>query len=271
MPKHAASASAPIATFVASLVAALLIALTPPSAAAAHPLRIVELFQSRDCANCPAAQANLDALAGHGDVLALSYPVSFRAAAQWPAAQVRPEFVARHIAYAAATGVGEVATPQMVLNGRLALRGSDAAEVAVMIRNATTIEGRQRLRANADRLLVSGTRLPGRPLDIWLIGFDRRPNPGLGHGEVDSQAYRNIVTRIERLGIWRGTRLALRLPRPSGDDPGNGRAVLLQQPDAGPILAAIELADTASPPPAAAAAPRLPPAARGRGAARRRG
>ncbi len=229
-------------TFAALLAAGLLTA----SAATAQPLRVVELFQSRDCANCPAAQTNLDALAGHDDVLALSYPVSFRAPADWAAAAVRGEFIDRHTAYAAATGVGEVATPQMVLNGRLALRGKDASEVAVVLRDATPIESQPRLRLVGRRLLVAGPARPPRPLDIWLVRFNRAPQPRFGHGKDDTASYRNIVESIERVGLWRGAEMALALPR-AGE---TGSAVLLQERDAGPILAVIEVDASPRPTPA---------------------
>ncbi|KPF78675.1 hypothetical protein IP88_03200, partial [alpha proteobacterium AAP81b] len=219
------------------LAATIAIAATPPP-----PAQVVELFQSKDCPACPAARTNLDALAARADVLALSYPVSFRAAAEWGTA--RAEFMRRQSDYVAATGAGEVATPQMILNGRLAFVGSDAGEVAVTMARATALEAAPRLVRQGASVVVTGgspggasARGAGGPLDLWLVEFS--PQEVGEASRAEGATHRNVVRDIRRLARWSGGPLRVALPAVAGD---RGAAVLLQQAGLGAIVAALEVA-----------------------------
>ncbi len=225
--------SAPVLARTLALLAGLMTAW--PGPAAALPLQVVELFQSRDCPACPAARTNLDAIAERADMLALSWPVSFRAPADWSAAGARAEFMQRQADYVAATGVGEIATPQMIFNGRLVLAGNDAAQVAVALRHATPLEARPRLALRDNAVEVSG-RPPLAPMDIWLVEYSR-----VAVGErsnAEPAVHRNLVRSVRRLARWSGGTLRLALPRPAA---GRSGAVLLQQAGMGAIVAALEV------------------------------
>lgn len=202
----------------------------PP--AEASPSRVVELFESRDCPACPAARTNLDALARRADVLALSYPVSFRAPAEWPAAGVRPEFLRRQADYVVATGAGEVATPQLVLNGRLLVPGNDAAELAVLLQYATPLEARPQLRQVGDVVLLGGQPPRHETMDVWLVEY----SPQVAGKDA---VHRNVVRRLVRLAAWSGGPLRLAVPRAPV---GRALALLVQHQDRGAIAAALELA-----------------------------
>jgi hypothetical protein len=221
------------------LVIALSLAGNGP--AGARPIKVVELFQSKDCAACPDAQTNLNALADHADILALSYPVSFRDPSEWRAAEARPEFMARQAAYAEAIGTGGVATPQMILNGRLAFPGNAAGEVAVTLKDATALEARPRLSLAARNIVVSGPPRPRTAVEIWLIGYSREAaEPGIGRrrGGEPLALHRNIVRSISRIGQWRGGETRIALP---AIGPGLAHAIVLQQQGMGPIFAAVDV------------------------------
>lgn len=217
-----------------SAALALLVALTGGGAtpARAEPTRVVELFESRDCPACPAARTNLDALARRADVLALSYPVSFRAPAEWAAAGVRPEFVRRQADYVVATGAAEVATPQLVLNGRLLVPGNDPAELAVLLKYATPLEVPLRLRQVGPAVLLDGQPPRRAAMDIWLVAY----SPQVASRDA---VHRNIVRRLIRLASWAGGPLRLAVP-PVGA--GEAAALLVQHQARGAIVAALELA-----------------------------
>ena len=83
----------------------LLVALSPPgfAADAAHPT-VVELFQSQGCSSCPPAAANVMAISGRPDVLALSFAVDYWDRLGWKDTFSRPAWTARQYAYAHAMG-----------------------------------------------------------------------------------------------------------------------------------------------------------------------
>lgn len=233
--RHISARRAPARCLARSLALLAGVMLPWSGAARPAPVQVVELFQSRDCPACPAARTNLDAIAERADMLALSWPVSFRPPADWSAAGARAEFMQRQADYVAATGVGEVATPQMILNGRLVLAGNDAAQVAVALRHATPLEARPRLMLRDFGVEVSG-RPPVAPMDVWLVEFSR-----VVVGERSSAepaVHRNLVRGVRRLARWSGGTLRLAMPRPAA---GRSAAVLLQQAGMGAIVAALEV------------------------------
>nr|MBA2467204.1 DUF1223 domain-containing protein [Sphingomonas sp.] len=87
-----------------------------------HPV-VVELFQSQGCSSCPPANANLNAIAGHPDVLALSFAVTYWNGLGWKDTFAHPAFTARQWEYSKAGGRTNVSTPQVIVNGRGVLIG----------------------------------------------------------------------------------------------------------------------------------------------------
>lgn len=221
----------------AALLAFLVAPVVAADAAEARVVKVVELFQSRNCPTCPQAQANLDALTRQADLLALSYPVALFPDPEDKDAQ--PEFLARQRAYVESIGDDGVYTPQMVLNGRLAFPGAEAGRVAATLAHATDIEARPTLAQASGRLEVRGG-VAARRHRLWLVSY--RPLAAGPSGRqarrINPAVARNIVVDIRALGAWSGQRAAFRLPPPLA---GTQRAVLLQEGEAGPILAALEL------------------------------
>ena len=78
---------------------------------------MVELFQSQGCSDCPPANANLNAIADRPDVLALSFAVTYWDQLGWKDTFGSPRWTARQWDYARRARRGEVATPQVVVNG----------------------------------------------------------------------------------------------------------------------------------------------------------
>ncbi len=85
--------------------------------ASTGPSTVVELFTSQGCSSCPAANEFVGAMAEDADKLVLSYGVTYWDYLGWKDSFARPENTIRQRAYARAFGIGNVYTPQIVLNG----------------------------------------------------------------------------------------------------------------------------------------------------------
>jgi len=81
------------------------------------------------------------------------------------------------------------------------------------------------------------------PATVWLACYDRSRSTDVSRGENGGRRLTNynVVREWRRLGNTAGA--LTRLPAPVGPDtPGDGAAILVQQGDTGPILAARTLA-----------------------------
>ena len=102
---------------------------------------VVELFQSQGCSSCPPANANVIALADRPDVLALSFGVTYWDDLGWKDTFATPQYTARQWDYARALRPRNVATPQVVINGRRDVVGNDRGELEPAIRGRPAARG----------------------------------------------------------------------------------------------------------------------------------
>lgn len=200
-------------------------------------LPVVELFQSQGCSSCPPANANVNALiAKRPDVLALSFSVDYWDDLGWKDTFARPAYTARQRDYARGLKHANVATPQVVINGRKDVVGFDARELDRAI--ATTAAPTRGVTLNPNQAMVGAGPAPDRPVDVWLVRYDPRVlNVPIKRGENSGRTlpHRNIVKELTKLGSWRGSPATFALPKAT--DLGLKTAVLVQAPG-GPILAA---------------------------------
>lgn len=207
------------------------------NADAAHPA-VVELYQSQGCSSCPPADANVNAIAGRADILALSFAVTYWDQLGWKDSFGKPAFTARQWDYAHAGGRAEVATPQVIINGRGAVVGSNAAQLAAAIRaNARGADGPSIALAGAT--LVIGKAAAARPATVWLVRYDPRTlSVAIRAGENGGKTlpHRNIVRSLDALGSWTGAPMTFAVP--TATDPNYRSAVLVQEGKGGRIVAA---------------------------------
>ena len=202
-------------------------------------LVVLELFTSEGCSSCPPADALLTELAGRADLLPLAFHVTYWNGLGWKDPYSLDAATMRQHAYAATLGQDTVYTPELVIDGRRGVVGSDRATVAAAVRlashdpSATTVS----LRGDRNGLSVDigGGNGTGT---IWLVGFDHRRQTTVGRGENSGRTLleSNIVRSIRQIGVWSGRSLHLNTEPAAGEEV----AVLLQASD-GHILDAARL------------------------------
>ena len=220
---------------IAGLAALLLAAEPAMGADPAHPT-VVELFQSQGCSSCPPANANLLAISDRPDLLTLSWQVTYWDQLGWRDTFGSPAYTARQWDYARAFNRREGATPEIVVNGRADVVGSDRDELEALIRHADRGDGGPRVDVAGSRVMVSGT---GAHAEVLLVRYD--PNiieVPIRRGENGGRTlpHRNVVREVVLLGGWNGGAATYSLPAPAR--PGLRTAILIQQGPGGPILAA---------------------------------
>jgi hypothetical protein len=216
---------------VISAVLALMVALP---AAAAQPVKVLELFQSQGCSSCPPANANLNAIAGRPDLVALSYGVTYWDYLGWKDSFAKPAFTERQRAYGRSLGHGNVYTPQMVVNGRTDFVGASSREVADELARAKALPGTL-IQVGAGK----ASARPGVAAELWLVGYDpteRQVAVKRGENGGRTLPHRNVVQTLVRLGPADGRELAL-----PAAVAGQSRVLLLQASGTGPILDAVRL------------------------------
>jgi hypothetical protein len=225
-------------TVIGSIVAAagLAAGAMPAMAAdAAHPT-VVELFQSQGCSSCPPANANVMALADRPDVLTLSWQVTYWDQLGWKDTFGSPAYTARQWDYAHAFHRSDVATPEVVVNGRADVIGNRRDELDALIHREDRGEGGPKVSIVGDRVTVAGVGAHGV---VLLVRYD--PNiiqVPIQRGENGGRTlpHRNVVRQVARLGDWSGGSRTFTLP--AAQRPGLKTAVLVQAGPGGPILAA---------------------------------
>jgi hypothetical protein len=219
---------------------ALLLSVAGLSAhAAAKPPVVVELYQSQGCSSCPPADLNVNALADRPDVLALSFAVTYWDQLGWKDTFARDAFTARQYDYAKGFKRSQVATPQVVINGRSDLVGNNRAQLDAAIAKAAPLPG-PALTVSAGKVSIAASAAPAEA-DVWLVRYDPRVQQvAVRRGENAGKTlpHRNIVKELVRLGAWTGKSATFALPAAS--DPNLKTAILVQARRGGPILAAVK-------------------------------
>ena len=245
MPHRPTNLAVVLAT-AAALVAGVALIQTAPShaqpapvATSIHPV-VVELFQSQGCSSCPPAAANINAIAGRPDVLALSFGVTYWDNLGWKDTFASPRFTARQWEYAHHAGRGEVGTPQVIVNGNTAIVGSNRQQLDATIARAGEPRGGPGLSADGAILHIGAGHATG-PAAVWLVRYDPRTlDVPIRAGENGGRTlpHRDVVRDLVRLGDWDGAAASFHLPAAPA---GLASAVLVQQGTGGPITAALKL------------------------------
>ena len=223
---------------VRSIAAALTLAAVSGAAEAqpAAPIQVVELFTSQGCSSCPPADAAVARISERPGVLALSFGVTYWDDLGWKDTFAQKKFTDRQWDYARGLHHVQVATPQVVVNGRVDVVGQDLREIDAALARVRLTTGPD-VTLNGASAQVSGAP-PARAAVVWLVRYD--PNiqqvpVRRGENTGKTLPIKNAVKELTRLGEWTGGPKTY--PIPAGPA-GLKTAILLQAGTGGPILAA---------------------------------
>lgn len=205
-------------------------------AAAAGPV-LVELYQSQGCSSCPPAEANLNAIADKPGVIALSFGVTYWDQLGWKDTFAKPQFTQRQWEYARFNQRGNVATPQVWVNGRTTIVGNNGAEFAATIAKASS--SGPAISVTAAKVQVAAGSAPKGGADLWVARYDPRTiQVPIRAGENGGRTlpHKNIVRELVKVGHWSGGALSFALP--ASHQPGLSTAAFLQAGTGGPVLSA---------------------------------
>lgn len=208
------------------------------AADAAHPT-VIELYQSQGCSSCPPAIANVNALADRPDMLPLIFAVTYWDQLGWKDTFASPAYTARQWDYAHAQGRLEVATPQVIVDGRAAVFGGDNAGLLRTIAANARGFGGPAIARSGNSVTVGPA--PGGRATIWMVQYDPRPlSVPIRAGENGGRTlvHRDVVRSLTAIGEWNGAKASFALPL---GNPAYKTAVLVQRGRGGPIVAAARI------------------------------
>ena len=207
----------------------------PSAADAAHP-EVVELFQSQGCSSCPPANRLVMPLADRPDTLVLSWQVTYWDHLGWKDRFADPAYTQRQWSYAHALGHDQVFTPQVVVNGRGDVIGSDPRELSGALRKFQRGSGGPAIVLSARDVRIAGAAKGAR---VELVRYDPRVIQvpiKAGENSGVTLPHRNVVREYAVLGTARGGPQGFALP--AARQAGLRTAVLVEQGEGGPIVAA---------------------------------
>jgi hypothetical protein len=166
---------------------------------------LVELFTSEGCSSCPPADAALLALEqSNAQVVAIEEHVDYWDHLGWRDPFSSKTFSDRQREYADALGRGRIYTPQMVVDGRRELIGSDAAGARGAIAAAAQVaKGNVSLRRDGDLLHVEVKDVPGsEPAEVRLVIAESGLSTKVERGENEGRTLRHasVARSVEWVG-----------------------------------------------------------------------
>ena len=228
---------------VAGWAAIVALAYAAAAQGASRPA-VVELFTSQGCSSCPPADGLLGELAGRSEVLALAFHVDYWDELGWRDRFELPQSSQRQSQYARQLGLASVYTPQLLIDGKDDVLGSDRRRVEQLLAAprsgipvSATVQG--------DNLVVAvgaAARTPGG--EVTLVSYLPEAVTAIGRGENSGRALRefNIVRSFLPLGSWRGAAITWRVKISSLPAEARFVAVLVQESGPGAIIGALKLA-----------------------------
>ncbi len=209
------------------------------SASSTQPV-VVELYQSQGCSSCPPANRNVNAIADDPGILALSFAVTYWDRLGWKDTFAKKAYTDRQWEYARAANRSKVYTPQVIINGRKAIVGSNPKQLSSEIRKAGGLKG-PAIQADGNQVRIASGKAAS-PATVWLVRYDPRAQQvpiKAGENNGKTLPHKNIVRELTQLGQWTGSSASFAIP--SASNSVYRSAVLVQSADGGPMISARKL------------------------------
>lgn len=190
----------------------------PSTAAGVRSPVVVELFTSEGCSSCPPADAFLATLSerqpvANAEVIALEEHVDYWNDLGWMDPFSSREWTARQYVYSGPLGNGNPYTPQMVIDGKAELVGSNAGKARQLIQQAAGEEKAQvsltqsspTKTGAADFSVKIGplTRVTkGDTAEVWLAVTETALHSAVSRGENAGEDLHHaaVVRTMQRIG-----------------------------------------------------------------------
>lgn len=228
------------------LGASFILMATLPARSEPSPV-VIELFTSQGCSSCPTADAYLVELAKDPDLITLSFAIDYWDYLGWEDTLALDENIARQRDYNMHLYHGAVYTPEVVINGSDHAIGSRHEDVARKINEAKAARHDPSTSIVFDDLgrylkvaLVSQDAHEV-PCDVYLLPYQNKRDVNIKRGENRGRtlSYTNVVRAVRHVGVWLGGPLEINYDRAQDKELNiDGYAVLIQEPERGPIVAA---------------------------------
>jgi hypothetical protein len=194
--------------------------LTVQPSSAGEKRAVLELFTSQGCSSCPAADRLLGELTNDPSLITMSLAVDYWDYLGWQDTLALHGHTKRERAYAAARGDRDVYTPQIVVNGAVAVLGSDknAIERAISQSRAKAqpLSVPVVLKIEGDKVVAEVADATGatRQGEVWLCPITGKVTVNVGRGENSGKmlTYYNVVRGWKKLGDWNGKAASFSLP-----------------------------------------------------------
>jgi hypothetical protein len=204
---------------------------------------VVELFTSQGCSSCPPADALLGELARLPNVVALGFHVDYWDSIGWRDRYSLPVATTRQTRYVDTLELPSAFTPQVVIDGRSSVVGSDRQRILSMLgQNRTAISIPIAVSVSAHEVAVTLTeRKVSTVYEVNLAAFLAEATTAIGRGENSGRRLTefNIVRQFRSLGTWHGEGKTFRVPVDALPADATRVAVLLQRAGQGAIAGSV--------------------------------
>ena len=222
---------AKISQFIFGMTAALCIGI-PTAAQAQDAPVVVELFTSKYCPACPAADKVFNSLEQQNpNIIGLSCHVTYfdRGSRKDLYSQVFCD--ARQNIYKMSVRTGGIYTPMAIVNGNKLVDARDKQAISRALRSKNQPVG---LGYNGEYLDIELPKVDiAKDADVWLLTIEKSGK--LSDKPTSYHRYRNSVTDMQKLLRWDGKRMSMAYPV---ERDANTRHAILVQTYKGGIIAA---------------------------------